>query len=88
MTPLCIHTGLLEKERADIVITPVTAASASAIFYFGLGTGGAVQLAKLLHAKFIVPMRMGSWIAKGCLLELLSKELPDAQVLQPTPVYP
>lgn len=99
--PHCVYnTGLLEKERADIVITPVTK---QLLPYFTLVSGqeDAVQLAKLLHAKFIVPMRNGELDSKGLLAsiiqsegtiesfkELLSKELPDAQVLQPTPGVP
>ncbi|KAL6187914.1 hypothetical protein ACLB2K_039309 [Fragaria x ananassa] len=99
--PHCVYnTGSLEKERADIVITPVIK---QLLPYFTLVSGqeDAVQLAKLLDAKFIVPMRNGDLESKGLLAsivksegsiesfkELLSKELPDAQVLEPTPGVP
>ncbi|XP_004297137.1 PREDICTED: uncharacterized protein LOC101304764 [Fragaria vesca subsp. vesca] len=99
--PHCVYnTGSVEKERADIVITPVIK---QLLPYFTLVSGqeDAVQLAKLLDAKFIVPMRNGELESKGLLAsivksegtiesfkELLSKELPDAQVLEPTPGVP
>lgn len=96
--PHCVYN--LEKERADIVITPVIKQLLPS-FTLVSGQEDAVQLAKLLHARFIVPMRNGDLDSKGLLAsivkgegtlesfkELLSKELPDAQVLEPTPGVP
>ncbi|XP_022150693.1 uncharacterized protein LOC111018763 isoform X2 [Momordica charantia] len=79
----------LEKERADIVITPVIK-QLLPNFTLVSGQEDAVQLAKLLHAKFIVAMNNGDMDSKGFLanLELLSKELPEAVVLEPTPGVP
>lgn len=91
---------LLGKERADIVITPVIK-QLLPNFTLVSGQEDAVQLAKLLHAKFIVPMNNGDMDSKGFLAslvsaegtigsfkELLSKELPEAVVLEPTPGVP
>lgn len=88
------------KERADIVITPVIK-QLLPNFTLVSGQEDAVQLAKLLHAKFIVPMNNGDMDSKGFLAslvsaegtigsfkELLSKELPEAVVLEPTPGVP
>ncbi|KAF5940221.1 hypothetical protein HYC85_021388 [Camellia sinensis] len=99
--PHCVYNKtLLEKEQADIVITPVTK---QLLPFFTLVSGqeDAVQLAKMLCAKFIVPMRNGDLDSKGLLAsliqsegtiasfkELLSRELPDAEVLEPTPGVP
>ncbi|XP_015895668.3 uncharacterized protein LOC107429489 [Ziziphus jujuba] len=99
--PHCVYNkSFLEKERADIVITPVIK-QLLPNFTLVSGQEDAVQLAKLLHAKFIVPMKNGDLDSKGFLAsiiqaegtvesfkELLSKELPDAQVLEPTPGVP
>lgn len=65
------------------------------------GQEDAVKLAKLLCAKFIVPMKNGDLDGKGFLAsiiqsegtvesfkELLAKELPDTQALEPTPGVP
>ncbi|KAF5751941.1 hypothetical protein HS088_TW02G00960 [Tripterygium wilfordii] len=95
--PHCVYNkGSLEKRRADIVITPVIKQLLPK-FTLVSGQEDAVQLAKLLHAKYIVPMRNGDLDSKGILAsilqtegtiesfkELLAKELPDAQVLEPT----
>ncbi|KAH7516575.1 hypothetical protein FEM48_Zijuj10G0149600 [Ziziphus jujuba var. spinosa] len=99
--PHCVYNkSFLEKERADIVITPVIK-QLLPNFTLVSGQEDAVQLAKLLHAKFIVPMKNGDLDSKGFLAsiiqaegtvesfkELLSKELPDAQVLEPSPGVP
>ncbi|CAB4264975.1 unnamed protein product [Prunus armeniaca] len=99
--PHCVYNkSSVEKERADIVITPVIKQLLPK-FTLVSGQEDAVELAKLLHAKFIVPMTNGDLDSKGLLAslvqaegtiesfkELLSKELPDAQVLQPTPGVP
>ncbi|KAL5553492.1 hypothetical protein UlMin_040893 [Ulmus minor] len=99
--PHCVYNkSFLEKERADIVITPVIKQLLPK-FTLVSGQEDAVQLAKLLQAKFIVPMKNGDLDSKGFLAsivqaegtiesfkELLSKELPDARVLEPTPGVP
>ncbi|CAI0552549.1 unnamed protein product [Linum tenue] len=99
--PHCVYNqDLIGKENADIVITPVIKQLLPK-FTLVSGQEDAVRLAKLLHAKFIVPMRNGDLDAKGLLAsiiqsegtiesfkELLSKELPDARVLEPTPGVP
>ncbi|KAJ9163373.1 hypothetical protein P3X46_023049 [Hevea brasiliensis] len=91
--PHCAYNkSFLEKEHADIVITPVIK-QLLPNFTLVYGQEDAVKLAKLLHAKFIVPMKNGDLDSKGFLAsivhtegtELLEKELPDAQVLEPTP---
>ncbi|XP_042047611.1 uncharacterized protein LOC121793641 isoform X1 [Salvia splendens] len=99
--PHCVYNEeSVGKERADIVITPVIK---QLLPYFLLVSGqeDAVRLAKLLQAKFIVPMRNGELDSKGALAgiikaegtiqsfkELLMKELPDAKVLEPKPGVP
>ncbi|KAK9276233.1 hypothetical protein L1049_005764 [Liquidambar formosana] len=99
--PHCVYNkNFLEKERADIVITPVIKQLLPS-FTLVSGQEDAVQLAKLLHARFIVPMKNGDLDSKGLLAsiiqaegtiesfkELLSKELQDAQILEPTPGVP
>ncbi|XP_021299814.1 uncharacterized protein LOC110428328 [Herrania umbratica] len=99
--PHCVYNkNFLEKERADIVITPVIK-QLLPNFTLVSGQEEAVQLAKLLRAKYIVPMKNGDLDSKGLLAsiirsegtvesfkELLSKELPDAQALEPTPGVP
>ncbi|XP_010532138.1 PREDICTED: uncharacterized protein LOC104808209 [Tarenaya hassleriana] len=99
--PHCVYDKeFLEKERADIVITPVVKQLLPK-FTLVSGQEDAVQLAKLLKAKFIVPMRNGDLDAKGILAsliksegtiqsfkELMSRELPEAQVTEPTPGVP
>ncbi|KAH7569866.1 hypothetical protein ACOSP7_017728 [Xanthoceras sorbifolium] len=99
--PHCVYNeSFVEKEQADIVITPVIKQLLPK-FTLVSGQEEAVQLAKLLNAKFIVPMKNGDLDSKGVLTsiiqtegtvesfkELLSKELPDAQVLEPTPGVP
>lgn len=99
--PHCVYDKkFLEDERADIVITPVIKQLLPGLTLVS-GQEDAVQLAKLLQAKFIVPMKNGDLDSKGLLAriirgqgtlgsfkELLSKELQDAQVLEPTPGVP
>ncbi|XP_022776987.1 uncharacterized protein LOC111318401 isoform X2 [Durio zibethinus] len=110
--PHCAYNkNFLEKERADIVITPVIK-QLLPNFTLVSGQEDAVQLAKLLHAKFIVPMKNGDLDSQGLLAsiiqaegtvesfkperlcfpfqiqELLSKEIPDARTLEPTPGVP
>ncbi|GAV59163.1 Lactamase_B_3 domain-containing protein [Cephalotus follicularis] len=99
--PHCVYNqNFLDNEQADIVITPVIKQLLPK-FTLVSGQEDAVQLAKLLNAKYIVPMKNGDLDAKGFLAsiirvegtvesfkELLSKELPDAQALEPTPGVP
>ncbi|KAH0915931.1 hypothetical protein HID58_030377, partial [Brassica napus] len=94
--PHCVcNMELLKNERADIVITPVIKQLLPQ-FTLVSGQEDAVQLAKILKAKFIVPMQNGDLDAKGILAsiikkegtiesfkDLLSRELPKAQVLEP-----
>ncbi|PKI61926.1 hypothetical protein CRG98_017652 [Punica granatum] len=99
--PHCVYDQKsLEDNRADIVITPVIKQLLPS-FTLVSGQEDAVRLAKLLNAKFIVPMKNGDLDSKGFLASiiqaegtiesfkgLLSRELPDAQVLEPTPGVP
>ncbi|KAI4357853.1 hypothetical protein L6164_001776 [Bauhinia variegata] len=99
--PHCVYNqDFVEKEQADIVITPVIKQLLPS-FTLVSGQEDAVKLAKLLKAKFIVPMKNGDLDSKGLLAsivrgegtvesfkELLSKELPGAKVLEPTPGIP
>ncbi|XP_047321758.1 uncharacterized protein LOC124925725 [Impatiens glandulifera] len=99
--PHCVYDeNLLKNERADIVITPVIKLF---LPYFKLVSGqeDAVQLAKILQAKVVVPMQNGDLDNKGPLAslvkpegtmntfkEILAKELPEVKVLEPTPGIP
>lgn len=99
--PHCVYNKtFLEKDKADIVITPVIK-QLLPNFTLVSGQEDAVQLAKCLSAKFVVPMKNGDLDCKGFLAsivqsegtiesfkELLSKELPDVKVLEPTPGEP
>ncbi|XP_026407828.1 uncharacterized protein LOC113303055 isoform X2 [Papaver somniferum] len=99
--PHCVYNKeLLQKGRADILISPVIKQLLPG-FTLVSGQEDAVQLAKLLQSKFIVPMRNGELDSKGFLSsiiqsegtmesfkELLSKELPNAKVLEATPGEP
>ncbi|XP_059282939.1 uncharacterized protein LOC132036588 isoform X2 [Lycium ferocissimum] len=99
--PHCVYNKtFVEKDKADIVITPVIKQLLPS-FTLVSGQEDAVQLAKHLSAKFVVPMKNGDLDSKGFLAsivqsegtmesfkELLSKELPDAKVLEPTPGEP
>ncbi|KAK8916703.1 hypothetical protein KSP39_PZI023025 [Platanthera zijinensis] len=96
--PHCVYDKLfLQKYKADIIITPVIK---QLLPFFTLVSGqeDAVHLAKLLQAKYIVPMKNGDLNSKGILSsivrskgtvesfkEFLTKELPDARVLEPRP---
>ncbi|KAK4731018.1 hypothetical protein R3W88_024006 [Solanum pinnatisectum] len=99
--PHCVYNKtFLEKDKADIVITPVIK-QLLPNFTLVSGQEDAVQLAKCLSAKFVVVMKNGDLDSKGLLAsivksegtiesfkQLLSKELPDAKVLEPTPGEP
>ncbi|CAM8881419.1 unnamed protein product [Rhodiola kirilowii] len=99
--PHCVYDKTsIEKEQADIVITPVIKQLLPG-FTLVSGQEDAVKLAKLLNAKFIVPMKNGDLDSKGLLSKLIrsegtiesfkgiiSKELPQVQVLEPTPGEP
>ncbi|GAB2266853.1 hypothetical protein Dimus_001841 [Dionaea muscipula] len=99
--PHCVYNeDLLKKEQADVVITPVIKLLLPS-FTLVSGQEDAVKLAKMLDAKFIVPMKNGDLDSKGLLAsilraegtlesfkELLLKELPDIQVLDPIPGVP
>ncbi|XP_050374057.1 uncharacterized protein LOC126791625 [Argentina anserina] len=99
--PHCVYgKSSLENQRADIVITPVIKQLLPS-FTLVSGQEDAVQVAKLLHARLVVPLRNGELDSKGWLSgiirtagtlesfkELLSRELPEAQVLEATPGVP
>ncbi|CAA0827985.1 Metallo-hydrolase/oxidoreductase superfamily protein [Striga hermonthica] len=99
--PHCVYNDkFLAKERADIVITPVIK-QLLPNFTLVSGQEDAVRLAKLLQAKFVVPMKNGDLDSKGLLSvlvqsegtmasfkEILSKELQDVKVIEPTPGVP
>uniref|UniRef100_A0A7N0T5Q9 Metallo-beta-lactamase domain-containing protein n=1 Tax=Kalanchoe fedtschenkoi TaxID=63787 RepID=A0A7N0T5Q9_KALFE len=99
--PHCLNEeNIVEKLQADIVITPVTKQLLSGLTLVS-GQEDAVKLAKLLKAKFVVPMSKGDLDAKGLLTgflqpqgttesfkALMSQELPRVQVLEPTPGQP
>ncbi|MED6126917.1 hypothetical protein PIB30_083138 [Stylosanthes scabra] len=95
--PHCVYDqNTVEKEKADIVITPVIK-QLLPNFTLVSGQEDAVKLAKVLQARFIVPMKNGDLDSKGVLAslvkpegtiesfkDLLSRELPDAKVIEPT----
>ncbi|KAJ0669477.1 putative ribonuclease Z/Hydroxyacylglutathione hydrolase [Helianthus annuus] len=99
--PHCVYDKeIIGKERADIVITPVIKQLLPS-FTLVSGQEDAVQLAKLLNSKFVVPLKNGDLDSKGVLAKLvtsdgtvesfkalLSKELPDAKTLDPIPGVP
>ncbi|KAF6137254.1 hypothetical protein GIB67_036291 [Kingdonia uniflora] len=99
--PHCVYNAeFLLKERADIVITPVIKQLLPLLTLVS-GQEDAVQLAKMLQAKFIVTMRNGDLESKGFLAsiircegtmesfkEILAKELPQTQMLEPIPGVP
>ncbi|PWA57271.1 metallo-hydrolase/oxidoreductase superfamily protein [Artemisia annua] len=99
--PHCVYNQeIIGKERADIVITPVIKQLLPS-FTLVSGQEDAVQLAKLLHSKYVVPMKNGDLDSKGILAsivksdgtiesfkELLLKELPDVKTLEPIPGVP
>ncbi|ESR50968.1 hypothetical protein CICLE_v10031998mg [Citrus x clementina] len=72
--PHCVYNqNFLEKERSDIVITPVIKQLLPK-FTLVSGQEDAVKLAKLLHAKFIVPMKNGDLDSKGFLASIIQSE--------------
>ncbi|XP_074579589.1 LOW QUALITY PROTEIN: uncharacterized protein LOC141836077 [Curcuma longa] len=99
--PHCVYnSSFLQNYQADVVITPVIKQLLPG-FTLVSGQEDAVLLAKLLKAKYIVTMKNGDLEAKGLLSwilsaegttksfqELLLKELPNVQVLEPTPGVP
>nr|KAJ0211431.1 hypothetical protein LSAT_V11C400164340 [Lactuca sativa] len=99
--PHCVYDKeIIGKEKADIVITPVIKQLLPS-FTLVSGQEDAVCLAKLLHSKFVVPMKNGDLDSKGVLASLVSsegtiesfkglllKELPDVKVLEPVPGVP
>ncbi|CAN6446109.1 unnamed protein product [Victoria cruziana] len=101
LEPHCVYDeSSFQNYKADIVITPVKKQLLPA-FTLVSGQEDAVKLARLLGARFIVPMNNGDLEAKGVLSTiiltegtvdsfkgLLSRELPDAQVLEPIPGVP
>lgn len=102
--PHCVYgRSFLEEKRlrADVVITPVVKQLLPANFTLVSGQEDAVDLARLLRARYVVPMSNGDVDAGGILAALLSKQgttqsfqamlletLPQVQVLEPTPGVP
>ncbi|XP_078431633.1 metallo-hydrolase/oxidoreductase superfamily protein [Wolffia australiana] len=96
--PHCVYDSpALQKGQADVVITPVVKQMLPS-FTLVSGQEDAVRLAKLLKAKFVVVMNNGDLDSKGILSalvkpegtvqsfkDLISREMPDACVLEPTP---
>ncbi|CAL4897349.1 unnamed protein product [Urochloa decumbens] len=87
--------------RADVVVTPVVKQLLPANFTLVSGQEDAVALARLLRARYVVPMSNGDVDAGGLLAAVISKQgttssfqamlseaLPQVQVLQPTPGVP
>lgn len=99
--PHCVYNkSLLEKEYADVVITPVIKQSLPALTLVS-GQEDAVELLRLLKARYVVPMNNGELETKGLLSRilyvdgtmdsfkaLLSKALPHVQILEPSPGSP
>ncbi|OIW04657.1 hypothetical protein TanjilG_07792 [Lupinus angustifolius] len=72
--PHCVYNqSFIEKEKADIVITPVIKQLLPS-FTLVSGQEDAVRLAKLLQAKFVVPMRNGDLDGKGILASIIQSE--------------
>jgi len=102
--PHCVYDrSFLEDKRlqADVVITPVVKQLLPANFTLVSGQEDAVDLARLLRARYVVPMSNGDVDAGGLLATVLTKQgttqsfqallseaLPQAQVLDPTPGVP
>ncbi|WOK93399.1 hypothetical protein Cni_G02096 [Canna indica] len=82
--PHCVYDhSFLENYQADVVITPVIKQLLPA-FTLVSGQEDAVQLAKLLKAKYIVPMKNGDLDAKGILSSILySKGTTESFKLYP-----
>ncbi|KAL2622236.1 hypothetical protein R1flu_002441 [Riccia fluitans] len=99
--PHCIfENAKLEGERADILLTPVVQQVLPG-YVLVSGQEDAVKVAEWLKPKFIVTMKNGDLDAKGILAsivsqkgtndsfkELLSKKLPETEVLDPVPGVP
>ncbi|XP_057854827.1 uncharacterized protein LOC131064629 isoform X2 [Cryptomeria japonica] len=99
--PHCVYNKfLLEEEYADVVITPVIKQLLPA-FTLVSGQEDAVELARLLKARYVVPMNNGELETKGLLSSilyadgtidsfkaLLSNALPHVQILEPSPGSP
>jgi L-ascorbate metabolism protein UlaG (beta-lactamase superfamily) len=90
-----------KRLRADVVVTPVVKQLLPANFTLVSGQEDAVDLARLLRARYVVPMSNGDVDAGGLLAAVLSKQgttqsfeallseaLPQVQVVDPTPGVP
>jgi len=104
LEPHCVYDrSFLETKRlrADVVVTPVVKQLLPANFTLVSGQEDAVDLARLLRARYVVPMSNGDVDAGGLLAAVLSKQgttqsfeallseaLPQVQVLHPTPGVP
>uniref|UniRef100_A0A0A9DDA9 Metallo-beta-lactamase domain-containing protein n=1 Tax=Arundo donax TaxID=35708 RepID=A0A0A9DDA9_ARUDO len=102
--PHCVYDrSFLHKNRlrADVVITPVVKQLLPANFTLVSGQEDAVDLARMLQARYVVPMSNGDVDAGGLLATvistqgttqsyktMLSEVLPEAQVLHATPGVP
>ncbi|CAN6335301.1 unnamed protein product [Urochloa humidicola] len=102
--PHCVYDrAFLEKQRlrADVVVTPVVKQLLPANFTLVSGQEDAVHLARLLRARYVIPMSNGDVDAGGLLGPLISKQgttssfqamlseaLPEVQVVVPTPGVP
>ncbi|KAJ1385272.1 Ribonuclease Z/Hydroxyacylglutathione hydrolase-like [Sesbania bispinosa] len=72
--PHCVYNqNFIEKEKADIVVTPVIKQLLPK-FTLVSGQEDAVKLAKLLQAKFIVPLKNGDLDSKGPLTSIIQTE--------------
>ncbi|EFJ36420.1 hypothetical protein SELMODRAFT_141274 [Selaginella moellendorffii] len=99
--PHCVFDRkLLQGKTADVVITPVIQQKLP-LFTLVSGQEDAVELAKTLQPRYVVPMNNGDLDAKGILAKLLVevgtvesfktslKEVaPRTQVVEPTPGIP
>ncbi|PUZ68116.1 hypothetical protein GQ55_3G489800 [Panicum hallii var. hallii] len=104
LEPHCVYDrSFLETKRlrADVVVTPVVKQLLPANFTLVSGQEDAVDLARLLRARYVVPMSNGDVDAGGLLAAVLSKQgttqsfeallseaLPQVQVVDPTPGVP
>lgn len=99
--PHCIFGKAgLEKERADVIVTPVNKQVLPA-YTLVSGQEDAVKLAKFLQPKYLVTMKNAELNSRGVLSlivsekgtvdtfkEMLTKEVPSCQVLEPVPGVP
>lgn len=99
--PHCVYNhSLLQRERADVVITPVIK-QVLPLYTLVSGQKDAVDLVRLLQGKIVVPLRNGELESKGILAkivasvgtvqefrELLKKDLPNVRVLEAKPGIP